>query len=92
MKNETDPLEERILLAEVVRALVDKPESVHVDEHRSEENSRMLVKVAPSDRGKVIGRNGTTVSARRALFGRIGAVEGRQHFIQVEEPRRQLAG
>jgi predicted RNA-binding protein YlqC (UPF0109 family) len=88
MKDESSqPLEEKILLLELVRALVDSPEAARVDEQRTRDVSHMLIRVSPGDRGKVIGRSGATVTALRVLFGRIGAVEGRKIFIRVDEPQ-----
>jgi len=80
-----DPMEDRDLLVEMVRALVDKPHEVRVDEQRRGEDSHMTVHVNPGDRGKVIGKRGTTIQSLRVLFGRIAAVEKRKIFIQVDE-------
>lgn len=84
------PLEDRVLLMELVRALVDEPEVVRVDETRQDDQSTLTIRVAPQDRGKVIGSKGVTVSAIRVLFGRIAAVEGRKIFIHVDEPDRTM--
>ena len=86
-----DPMEERDLLTEMVRALVDKPKDVVVDERIHGDDSHMTVHVHPRDRGKVIGKRGATVQALRTLFGRIAAVEGRKIFIQVDERERSAA-
>ena len=86
-----DPMEERDLLTELVRALVDVPHAVRVEESRREDESRMVIHVHPSDRGKVIGKRGSIVQALRVLFGRMAAVEGRKIFIAVDEPDRRAA-
>jgi predicted RNA-binding protein YlqC (UPF0109 family) len=86
-----DPMEERELLTELVRALVDRPRAVQVDEERVGDESRMLISVHPHDRGKVIGKKGSTVQALRVLFGRMAAVEGRKIFIKLDEPDRRAA-
>jgi len=86
-----DPMEERELLAEMVRALVDRPREVRIAERREGEDSHMRIFVAPHDRGKVIGKRGTTVQALRTLFGRIAAVEGRKIWIHIDEPERSAA-
>ena len=86
-----DPMEERELLTELVRALVDYPRSVQVHEAKEGEDSRMVIHVHPEDRGKVIGKRGTTVQALRTLFGRMAAVEGRKIFIRVDEPGQRAA-
>ena len=86
-----DPMEERELLTEMVRALVDRPRHVTVREQVRGDESHMTVCVHPKDRGKVIGRHGTTVQALRTLFGRIAAVEGRKIFIQLDEQDERSA-
>jgi len=84
-----DPLENSELLTELVRALVDHPHAVSVSEkQKNGTESHMLISVHRNDRGKVIGRNGTTVKALRVLFGRIAAVEGRKIFLRVEGDSR----
>lgn len=83
--NDTRPLEDRALLIEIARALVDRPEDVHV-EADTEEHSHvhtLRLDVHPSDRGKVIGRDGRTISALRQLFSTIGAIDGRQLIVEI---------
>jgi predicted RNA-binding protein YlqC (UPF0109 family) len=79
-----DPMEEQELLTEVVRALVDNPHTVQVQEQRANGASHMKIIVDARDRGKVIGRSGTTMRALRVLFGRIAAVEGRKIYLHIE--------
>jgi predicted RNA-binding protein YlqC (UPF0109 family) len=88
---EVDPLEDGELLAEVVRALVDAPGQVKVEEFRKPEASYLVIHVAPDDRGKVIGREGRTMNAIRVIFGRIAAVEGRKTYIQIASPKATAA-
>ena len=76
--------EDKELLRAVVCRLVDHPTDVAVDEELKGEDSHMLVRVAPEDRGRVIGKGGETIGSLRVLFGRIAAANGRKTFIQVE--------
>lgn len=78
----------RELLADVIRALVDIPQAVRVEERRTDGESHMTVDVAPHDRGKIIGKKGTTVQSLRVLFGRIAAADGRKIFIQLADDRQ----
>jgi predicted RNA-binding protein YlqC (UPF0109 family) len=78
-----DPLEDRDLLAEIVRALVDLPGQVRVEESRGDESTLLVVHCAENDRGKVIGREGRTMNAIRVILGRVAAVEGRKVYIQM---------
>ncbi len=86
---ETDPLEISVLLTEVIRALVDHPEAVRVNEQGSETStSLLLVEVEPTDVGKVLGKDGRTVKALREIFTKIAAVEKRRAIIEVVDPRK----
>jgi predicted RNA-binding protein YlqC (UPF0109 family) len=79
----TDPLEDKDLLVEIVRALVDFPADVRVEEHRTDESTVCIIHCAENDRGKVVGKGGTTISAIRIILGRVAAVEGRKIYIQM---------
>lgn len=86
---ETDPLEISVLLTEVIRALVDKPEVVKVTEQGSESStSLLLIDVDPSDVGKVLGKDGRTVKALREIFTKIAAVDKRKAILEVVDPRK----
>ena len=64
----------------VVRALVDKPDSVQV--HESSRRGMMVLelKTAPGDMGKIIGRQGRTAAALRTLV----AVTAEQHGVRAQ--------
>jgi predicted RNA-binding protein YlqC (UPF0109 family) len=79
------PLEDKELLAEVARALVDRPEQVRVTESPEGGVLVLYLYVAQKDRGKVIGRKGRTISALRNLFSAIGAMDGRQVLVKIED-------
>ena len=82
------------LLADVIRALVDAPQAVRVREHRRYDETHLTIDVSPADRGKIIGKGGTTVQSLRVLFGRIAAAKGhgQKIFIHLAEgPGRQAA-
>ena len=56
----------------VVRNLVDHPDQVEVTEEEYGRSINFVVRVADGDRGNVIGRNGTTIQALRALLNGLG--------------------
>jgi predicted RNA-binding protein YlqC (UPF0109 family) len=85
-----EPLEDWELLLEVVLALVTQPKQVRVEEQIEGATSHFLVYVAAEDLGKVIGRNGETVTSMRKLFGRIAAGRGRKTFIYIAEPGKMM--
>lgn len=56
-------------LADIAKAIVDQPEEVTVAETRGEDGSIVLVlSVAPSDMGKVIGKHGKIARAIRSVI------------------------
>jgi predicted RNA-binding protein YlqC (UPF0109 family) len=56
----------------VVRNLVDHPDEVEVTEEQRGQGINFVVRVAETDRGNVIGRNGTTIQALRTLLNGLG--------------------
>ena len=83
-----DPLEDWEILTEVLMALVSHPSRVKVSQRTEADSSYFTIRVAEEDLGKVIGKNGETVSVLRKLFGRIAAARGKKTFIQIEEPAK----
>jgi uncharacterized protein len=70
----------RAVVEVVVRALVDKPDSVRV--HESSRRGMMVLelKTAPADMGKIIGRQGRTAAALRTLV----AVTAERHGVRAQ--------
>ena len=56
------------LIEFVARALVDNPDSVEVSEIAGEQTVVLELRVAKEDLGKVIGKQGRTVKAMRAIL------------------------
>jgi predicted RNA-binding protein YlqC (UPF0109 family) len=68
------------LLELMAKALVDKPDEVHVSEVSGEQTSVLELRVAQDDLGKVIGRQGRTARAIRTILGAAG-MKLRKHFV-----------
>ena len=66
----------RAVVEIVVRALVDKPGDVHVAEHQRRGMTVLELTTAPGDMGKIIGRQGRTVSALRTLVALAAEKQG----------------
>lgn len=79
------PLEDRALLAEIARSLVEAPVHVRVEEEQCDSKLILHLYVLPSDRGRVIGKRGRTIRALRQLFSAIGMADGRQVLVEVDE-------
>lgn len=56
------------LIEFIARALVDNPEDVQVAEISGEQTVVLELRVAKEDLGKVIGKQGRTVKAMRAIL------------------------
>ena len=56
------------LISEVARSLVDSPETVSVEAVPDGDGTILRLRVAPSDLGKVIGRQGRTARSLRTIL------------------------
>ena len=65
---EPGTLSPKDLMEYVTKALVDEPEAVVVNEIAGEQTSVIELKVAKSDLGKVIGKQGRTARALRTIL------------------------
>jgi uncharacterized protein len=74
--------EVRMLIEHIAKSLVDAPEQVFV-EHL--DGDVIELEVAESDMGKVIGRQGRTVRAMRAVLGAAGVRAHKRYTLEVVE-------
>ncbi|MEG9436232.1 KH domain-containing protein [Edaphobacter sp. HDX4] len=56
------------LVGDIARALVDFPENVFVEAFNQEDSTVIRLRVAPSDIGKVIGKQGRTARSMRTIL------------------------
>ncbi|MDX1984794.1 MAG: KH domain-containing protein [Bryobacteraceae bacterium] len=73
------------LVEEIAKALVDIPEEVVVREVAGEQVTVLELRVAPSDLGKVIGKQGRTARAIRTLLGATGMKMNRRFTLEILE-------
>jgi hypothetical protein len=72
------------LLEFLARALVDEPDEVEVERFDEDDDTVVLeLFVSEDDRGKVIGRQGRTVKALRAIMRASGAGDGKRILVEV---------
>jgi uncharacterized protein len=69
----------------IVKALVDEVDAVDVREIERDGTTRIEVRVAQSDMGKVIGKQGRTVRALRSLVYAAGLKKHRRFVLDVVE-------
>jgi hypothetical protein len=75
----------RELVEEIAKALVDLPEQVVVREVQGEQTTVLELRVAPSDLGKVIGKQGRTARSIRTLLGAAGMKLNRRFTLEILE-------
>jgi len=73
------------LVEEIAKALVDIPEEVKVREVEGEQTTVLELRVAPSDLGKVIGKQGRTARSIRTLLGAAGMKLNRRFSLEILE-------
>lgn len=73
------------LVEEIAKALVDIPEEVSVREVQGEQVTVLELRVAPSDLGKVIGKQGRTARSVRTLLGAAGMKLNRRFTLEILE-------
>ena len=73
------------LVESIAKALVDIPAEVSVTEVQGEQVTVLELKVAPSDLGKVIGKQGRTARSIRTLLGAAGMKLNRRFTLEILE-------
>ena len=71
------------LIEDIVRTLVDHPESVVVQEVAGEQSVVYEIKVDQVDIGKVIGKQGKTANALRSIIRAASAKSGKNAVINI---------
>jgi len=72
----------RMLIEHIAKSLVDAPEQVVVEQL---DGDVIELEVAESDMGKVIGRQGRTVRAMRAVLSAAGVRAHKRYTLEVVE-------
>jgi predicted RNA-binding protein YlqC (UPF0109 family) len=73
------------LIEDIAKALVDIPEEVSVSEIAGEQVTVLELKVAASDLGKVIGKQGRTARSIRTILGAAGMKLNRRFTLEILE-------
>jgi predicted RNA-binding protein YlqC (UPF0109 family) len=73
------------LIEDIAKALVDIPEEVAINEVEGEQTTVLELKVAPSDLGKVIGKQGRTARSIRTILGAAGMKLNRRFTLEIIE-------
>jgi uncharacterized protein len=69
----------------VVKGLVDRPDAVSITPVEREGTTLYELRVHPTDVGKIIGKQGATIQAIRALMQVGGAKKGQRCNLEIVE-------
>ena len=83
MADEANPL--RAVVEVIVKALVDKPDSVRVNESERRGMTVLELTTAPGDMGKIIGRQGRTAAALRTLVALTAEKHGKRAQLDIRD-------
>jgi len=73
------------LITTVAQALADRPDAVAVRETERRGATVFELTMAPGDLGRVIGRQGRTASALRALLAAAAETDGRRVSLDIRD-------
>jgi hypothetical protein len=73
------------LIEYIAKALVDNPDKVSVAEVEGEKTTVIELRVAQSDLGKVIGKEGRTARSMRTILNAAGTKVGKRCVLEILE-------
>jgi len=73
------------LVREIARALVDEPAAVDVESVDRDDNTVLKLRVAPTDVGKVIGKQGRTARSVRTILGAVSMKLHHRYTLDILE-------
>jgi hypothetical protein len=73
------------LIETMAKALVDRPDSVSVQEVEGERTTVFELRVDTNDLGKVIGKQGKTARAMRTILSAAGTKVGKRCVLEILE-------
>lgn len=69
----------------IVGELVDDKEAVEISEEANDRTVVIKLRVAPTDMGRIIGREGRTIKAIRSLLFAAGQKHGKRFVLDIVE-------
>ena len=73
------------LITAIVQALVDQPEEVSINEIGGSHTTVLEVRVAKTDMGKVIGKQGRTAQAIRTIMSAAAGKTRKRYILEIVE-------
>ncbi|QHS53747.1 KH domain-containing protein [Edaphobacter sp. 12200R-103] len=77
------------LIGDIARALVDLPDSVAVESFDEEDSTVIRLRVAPTDIGKVIGKQGRTARSMRTILSAASMKLKHRFALDIVEEQSQ---
>ena len=71
------------LVEVIAKALVDNPDAVVVEETEKDDSTVIVIKVAESDMGKVIGKQGRIAKAMRTVVRAAAIKENKRVIVDI---------
>ena len=75
----------KALVIEMAKALVDNTEEVAVNEVEGDRTTVFELRVAKTDIGKIIGKQGNTARAMRTILNAAGTKLGKRFVLEILE-------
>jgi predicted RNA-binding protein YlqC (UPF0109 family) len=79
----------RMLVEQIAQALVDAPDQVKVTPVEDGDATILELRVAPTDLGKVIGRQGRTAKSIRTLLGAASMKFKKRYVLEIIEDEEE---
>ena len=73
------------LVVYIAKALVDEPDNVEVKETAGDKTTVIEIKVAESDRGKIIGKEGRIIRSIRTIVNSASAKLDKRATVEIIE-------
>ena len=73
------------LISDIVKALVDQPDQVSVNEIEGGHTIVLELSVAQSDMGKVIGKQGRNAQAIRTILSAVAGKSKKKYVLEIVE-------
>ena len=73
------------LICDIVRAMVDQPDQVSVNQVEGDHTTVFELRVAKGDMGKVIGRQGRHAQAIRTIVGAVAGKARKNYVLEIIE-------
>ena len=70
------------ILQTIIESLVEEKDKIQINEVEGEKSTVFEIKVAPSDMGRVIGKEGRIAKAIRTIFKAVGSKEQKRVTIE----------